>query len=186
MGPGIGREKETQKLVVSMIQNYQGTMIVDADALYAVAEQKMKWENKDVDIVITPHVGEFARLTGHEKEDIEKNRIDEAIRYATDNQIIVVLKGAPTVIAFPDGHAWVNSTGNPCMATGGMGDVLTGVIASLVAQGMSVEKAAVTGVYLHGRSADLLSKVKSIGMTAEEVARYVREARKEISEHHMG
>ena len=112
-----------------------------------------------------------------------------ARNYAVENQIIVVLKGAPTVIACPSGEIWINPTGNPGMATGGMGDVLTGIIASYIGQGLNahydktiptVAGATMIGVYMHGYSADLLSKKKYIGMTADEVAENVRTARQKM------
>lgn len=184
VGPGIGRNKETQDLVASLLANYKGRLVLDADALYAAAEQKIGWDNKEADIVITPHVGEFARLTGHSPEDIEKNRIEEALFYAVENQVTVVLKGAPTVVALKDGRAWVNSTGNPGMATGGMGDVLTGLIASLIGQGMSTEKAAIAGVYLHGFAADQLAEKRMVGMTAGEVAAQIPYAREKLYKNH--
>ena len=187
IGPGMGRDEETQKFIISFIKNHKGPIVVDADALYAAAMQKIKWDNKN--IVITPHVGEMARLTGLSAEEIEKNRIDVARNYAVENQIIVVLKGAPTVIACPSGETWINPTGNPGMATGGMGDVLTGIIASYIGQGLNahydktiltVAGATMIGVYMHGYSADLLSKKKYIGMTANEVAENVRTARQKM------
>lgn len=111
---------------------------------------------------------------------MEAGRIDEAIRYAKENHVVLVLKGAPTVIAVPDGRAWVNSTGNPGMAAGGMGDTLTGIIAAFIGQGLSAEEAAVTGVYLHGLAGDLLAEKMPVGYTAGDVARMIPLARKRL------
>ena len=97
-------------------------------------------------------------------------------------QVVLVLKGAPTVIAVPDGRAWVNSTGNPGMAAGGMGDTLTGIIAAFIGQGLSAEEAAVAGVYLHGLAGDLLAEKMPVGYTASDVARMIPLARKKVIE----
>ena len=132
-------------------------------------------------MILTPHVGEFAHLTGLSPKEIEAHRIDTAISFAKENQVTLVLKGAPTVTALPDGRAYVNTTGNPGMATGGMGDTLTGIITALVGQGLSAEEAAPLGVYLHGLAADILAKEIPVGFTASQVAEMVPRARVLIS-----
>lgn len=182
LGPGLGRDERTQTFVADMLEHCRKTMVVDADALFAVGCQKINLRNCPADVVLTPHVGEFAFLTGLTAKDVEAGRIDEAIRYAKENHVVLVLKGAPTVIAVPDGRAWVNSTGNPGMAAGGMGDTLTGIIAAFIGQGLSAEEAAVTGVYLHGLAGDLLAEKMPVGYTAGDVARMIPLARKKVIE----
>ena len=105
-------------------------MVIDADALFAVKEENIALDTCPGRLILTPHVGEFSHLTGLSPKEIEDGRIDEAIRFAVENHVVLVLKGAPTVTAMPDGSAYVNTTGNPGMATGGMGDTLTGIIAA--------------------------------------------------------
>ena len=182
LGPGLGRNERTQTFVADMLEHCRKTMVVDADALFAVGHQKINLRNCPADVVLTPHVGEFAFLTGLTAKDVEAGRIDEAIRYAKENHVVLVLKGAPTVIAVPDGRAWVNSTGNPGMAAGGMGDTLTGIIAAFIGQGLSAEEAAVAGVYLHGLAGDLLAEKMPVGYTAGDVARMIPLARKKVIE----
>ena len=125
--------------------------------------------------VLTPHAGEMARLTGLPVETINRQRINIAQKYAKEWQAVVVLKGAPTVVACPDGTVYVNSTGTKALATGGSGDVLTGIIAGLAAQGISLAEAAVCGVYLHGLAGSLACK--DVGLGADEIAYYLEDAR---------
>ena len=127
--------------------------------------------------VLTPHPGEMARITGIRISEIEKNRVEVARLYAEKWQAVVVLKGVPTVVALPDGTVYLNTTGTPAMATGGSGDVLTGLIAALIGQGLTVADAAVAGVYLHGRAGELAAG-GSVGMAASELLLKLPEARK--------
>jgi NAD(P)H-hydrate epimerase len=116
---------------------------------------------------MTPHPGEMARLLGSSSSDVQKDRVSCATGFATKYKVTLVLKGAGTVIATPDGRVFINSTGNPGMATGGTGDVLTGMIGSLLAQGYTASQAACLGVYLHGLAGDLAAKEKGeMGMIA--------------------
>ena len=112
---------------------------------------------------------------------MERERIDGAIAFAMDREVTLVLKGMPTVICAADGFAYVNETGNPGMATGGMGDTLTGIIAALAGQEMDPEPAAICGVYLHGLAGDLLAKETPVGYTASDVARMVPKAREMVT-----
>ena len=132
-------------------------------------------------LILTPHVGEFAHLTGRTAAEAERERIDGAIAFAMERGVTLVLKGMPTVIAAKDGFAYVNVTGNPGMATGGMGDTLTGIIAALAGQEMDPEPAAICGVYLHGLSGDLLARETPVGYTASDVARMVPRAREMVT-----
>lgn len=180
IGPGLGRKQETQDFVCQVLGESEGLIIVDADALYAVAAKKFPLRSCGGRLILTPHVGEFARLTGKSAAEIEQHRIDMAASYARENQVILVLKGAPTVTAAPDGRIAVNSTGNPGMASGGMGDTLTGIIAALCGQGLDVWESAVLGVYLHGLAGDIQAERHTVGFTASDVARTVPIARERL------
>ena len=179
IGPGMGRTEEMQKFIASLITRYEGTIVADADALFAIAE-KVELKNCPGQLILTPHVGEFSKLTGLTAKDIETHRIDFAVDFARKNQVILVLKGVPTIVALPDGRAWINPTGNPGMAAGGMGDTLTGIIASLAGQGLGAEKAAVAGVYLHGYAGDILRESADDGYTASDLACKLPEAKRRV------
>lgn len=182
MGPGLGRSKETGKFVKYFATHWEKKLILDADALWAVAKEGIDLKSCPGDMILTPHVGEFATLTGLSPKDIEAKRMDCAIDFAKKNQVTLVLKGAPTVTALPDGRAYVNGTGNPGMATGGMGDTLTGILAGLAGQGLEAEAVATCGVYVHGKAGDLCAKETPIGYTASDVARKVPQALQVIKE----
>lgn len=181
IGPGLGRDAETQRFVKEILTRWRKPIIVDADALYAVKEMEIDLARCPGQLILTPHVGEFAHLTGRTAADVERERIDGAIAFAMDREVTLVLKGMPTVIAAKDGFAYVNETGNPGMATGGMGDTLTGIIAALVGQEMDPGPAAICGVYLHGLSGDLLARETPVGYTASDVARMVPRAREMVT-----
>ena len=181
IGPGLGRDAETGRFVKEILTRWRKPIIVDADALYAVKEMEIDLARCPGQLILTPHVGEFAHLTGRTVAEAERERIDGAIAFAMERGVTLVLKGMPTVIAAKDGFAYVNETGNPGMATGGMGDTLTGIIAALVGQEMDPEPAAICGVYLHGLAGDLLVKETPVGYTASDVARMVPRARKMVT-----
>lgn len=177
VGPGLGREEETQKFVKKLIEKWDRPMVLDADGLFAAAEQHISLKDAPGQYILTPHIGEFCKLTGLSPAEAEANRIDAARDYAVKNGAVLLLKGAPTVIAFPDGRAWVNPTGNPGMAAGGMGDTLTGIIAALCGQGQSPEEAAVCGAYLHGLAGDLAAEETPVGYRASDLAHLIPKAR---------
>ena len=132
---------------------------------------------------MTPHPGEMARLVGKPIAEIEADRIGVARDFACEFNVVLVLKGAGTVVASPSGQVTINTTGNPGMACGGMGDLLTGLIAGLIAQGVEPAEAAALGVWLHGAAADRLAAVKGMaGLTACEVAELLPETMKELQE----
>lgn len=181
IGCGLGRALETQQFAESFLCRAEQSVIVDADALYAVAARGMEPRDCPGHWIMTPHVGEFSRLSGYSAEEIEKNRIEAAREYAQKHQVVLVLKGVPTVTALPDGQAWLNPTGNPGMAAGGMGDTLTGIAAALAGQGMELPRAAAAAVYLHGLAADLLARETPVGFTASQVAEMIPQARYKVS-----
>jgi NAD(P)H-hydrate epimerase len=130
--------------------------VLDADGLNAFADEPGSLQGREgLDLILTPHPGEMARLTGTNVHDVQANRIELARTFATTHQVTVVLKGHRTLIALPTGAVYVNPTGNPGMATGGMGDVLTGMIAAWIAQLLDTEAACTLAVYLHGLAGDL-------------------------------
>ncbi len=155
-GPGISRNPETCKLVWRIISEYNKPLLIDADGLNNLSEKISFLKNhKSRDIIITPHTGELSRLTGISSAEIEKDRVSIARQVARQFGLTLVLKGAPTVTANEDGYVYINSTGNPGMASAGMGDILAGLIGGLWAQGMNRTEAAYVGVYLHGYAGDL-------------------------------
>lgn len=157
VGPGIGTSTETEQSLKLLLNEFSGPMVWDADALNILSENKTWIAFLPKNTILTPHPGEFDRLT--EKHKTAYARMKTQQLFAQKNGVIVVLKGAHTSVAMPDGNVFFNSSGNSGMATGGSGDVLTGIIASLLAQGYSAIHAAVAGVYLHGLAGDIAASV---------------------------
>ena len=170
IGPGIGQAAETRSLVERLIRRIEIPIVIDADGLNNIAGQTQVLKALNAPAVITPHPGEMARLIESTPTAIQQNRLECARDFAVKYGVHVVLKGAATVIAHPDGRAFINPTGNPGMASGGMGDVLTGLLAGLITQGFSPEAAAHAAVFLHGAAADMLAEtIGPIGYLAGEV-----------------
>ncbi len=182
IGPGLSQHPQTVKLVHQLVKENkeQGLglrMVIDADGLNALAQATDLISLLGTETVLTPHPGEMARLTNIPISTLESNRIGTAEEFANQYGVTLVLKGAPTVTSNPSGEIWINSTGNPGMATAGMGDVLTGIIAGLMAQNMSSETAAVLGVYLHGLAGDIAAeKLGMHGLIAGDVLQAVPQA----------
>ena len=168
IGPGLSTHYETVQTVKSFIQGASLPLVIDADALNAlVGSLDILRKTKAPAAILTPHPGEMARLLGVSSHEVQKDRIGVAVDFAAKYKVTLVLKGAGTVIALPDGRVFINSTGNPGMATGGTGDALTGMIGSLLAQGYPAAQAACLGVYLHGLAGDLAAAEKGeAGMIA--------------------
>jgi NAD(P)H-hydrate epimerase len=148
---------ETGELVRGLVRSAGVPLVIDADGLNHIAAHLEVLEGLSTPVVLTPHPGEMARLAGTDAAAVQRDRIGCARRLAVDRRVYVVLKGARTVVALPDGSVFLNPTGNPGMASGGMGDVLTGAIAGLICQGAAPADAACAGVYLHGAAADALA-----------------------------
>jgi hydroxyethylthiazole kinase-like uncharacterized protein yjeF len=160
-----------------LIQASPVPLVIDADGLNLIAEDPDILSKRQSPIVLTPHPGEMARLSGQSTADIQSDRIGHARSFAKQYGVVVVLKGAGTIIAQPGGMVFINPTGNPGMAAGGMGDVLTGMIAGLVCQGLPIEDAAQSGVYLHGLAADRMARIKApVGYLATDVMDILPEA----------
>jgi hydroxyethylthiazole kinase-like uncharacterized protein yjeF len=155
LGPGIARGKKTAQLLARLLERFPGPAVLDADGLNAVAGHLEVLRAAQGPLVLTPHPGEMARLCGLTVAEIQSNRVAVARDFARAHHVVLVLKGARTVVASPDGRARVNPTGNPGMATGGTGDVLSGVCGALLAQGLAPVDAASTAVYAHGLAGDL-------------------------------
>ena len=158
MGPGLGTHPETVTLVRRAFAEFPQPMVVDADALNAL--NGCEWSGGGRLRVLTPHPGEMARLAGKKTSEISADRVGAARELATGRQVSVVLKGERTLIAFPDGRVWINPTGTPAMATGGTGDILTGLIAGFLAQfPKEPDQAVAAAVYLHGLAGELGASV---------------------------
>ncbi|MBW2154644.1 MAG: NAD(P)H-hydrate dehydratase, partial [Deltaproteobacteria bacterium] len=170
LGPGVGTAPETARLVQRIVETCPVPMVIDADGLNNLAGHTDILQKTKAPVVLTPHPGEMARLMDTTAQQIQKDRVQNARDFAVRFNVHLVLKGAATVIAHPEGTVYVNTTGNSGMASGGMGDVLTGLIAGFLTQGYSPEAACHLGVYVHGAAADTLAqKVGPFGYLASEV-----------------
>ncbi|KZE63192.1 bifunctional ADP-dependent (S)-NAD(P)H-hydrate dehydratase/NAD(P)H-hydrate epimerase [Paenibacillus jamilae] len=161
VGPGLGRFAGDTGWLRRLWEEYSGPLVLDADALNILASagpELKAWKPRNAAVVLTPHPGEMARLLGIPTAEVQRDRISHARDYARTHGVTLVLKGARTVIACPDGTAYVNTTGHAGMATGGAGDVLTGIIAGLLAQGLNASQAAAFGVYLHGAAGETAAR----------------------------
>lgn len=158
IGPGISRHTQTSQLARAVVSHRQLPSVLDADGLNAFEGQAGKLKGKGGTLVITPHPGEMARLAGCSTADVQKDRLGVARKFAREHDVIVVLKGHRTLVVRPDGEAWVNTTGNPGMSTGGTGDVLTGMVAGMMAQHppKDVLLAVLAAVHLHGLAGDVM------------------------------
>lgn len=180
IGPGLGRSERTQKLVCEVLLKSKIPTVVDADALFAAANNPEVLSSCGCNLIFTPHEAEFERLA---KEPInEKNRLDVAKQYAAENGITLILKGHYTVTTSPGGRQYVNTSGNSGMATGGSGDVLAGIVAALVPVMNDETEAAATGVYLHGLSGDFAAEEKGRhSMTAGDICDMISRAIPDIT-----
>ncbi len=155
IGPGLGQHEDTLKLIEKLISECNIPMVIDADGINLIAKKPEILKKKKAPIILTPHPGELSRLIKVPTQEINQKRLETALEWAKKLNIILVVKGAGTITAIPEGRAFINPTGNPGMASGGSGDVLTGIIGALLAMGITPEKAAYAGVFLHGLSADV-------------------------------
>ncbi len=171
VGPGLGQEETTGQLVVQLYREAEIPVVIDADGLNLLAGN-MPSEKPAGPRILTPHPGEMSRLTGKTTTEIQSTRLQTARDFATSHKVIVVLKGANTIIAGPDKRVAINPTGNPILAAGGTGDVLTGFIGAFLAQGLPPWEATCMAVFLHGLAADTLADEENIqaGMLASELA----------------
>jgi ADP-dependent NAD(P)H-hydrate dehydratase / NAD(P)H-hydrate epimerase len=184
VGPGISRNPETSEFVRSLVVKDKTPLVLDADGLNAFEGRASELNGKGRTLVITPHPGEMARLAGSTIAAVQRDRINVARTFAREHQLIVVLKGHRTVIAQPDGTVWVNTTGNPGMATGGTGDILTGIVSGLIAQNPErIAEAVIAAVHLHGLAGDVARE--SMGehsMVATDLVKALPEAFRRVRE----
>ena len=178
MGPGLGHDPAVKDLVDRAVSEFAQPMVLDADALVADIPDRRKT------LVLTPHPGEMARLTGKSTAEVQKDRVAIARDFAMQRNVILVLKGQRTVIAFPDGRAWINPTGSPAMGTGGSGDILTGLISGFLAQFPKVpEMAVAAAVYLHGLAGQI--GARALGekcLIATDILEYLPDAMEECAD----
>jgi hydroxyethylthiazole kinase-like uncharacterized protein yjeF len=182
-GPGLGRGPGVGEFVRGLLERSTVPLVLDADALTVLADDPGKLMGReDRDVIITPHPGEMARLVGSTVEDVQANRIEVVTTFATTHHVYVVLKGHRTLIATPDGSVCINPTGNAGMATGGTGDVLTGMIAAWLAQLLDAEAACRLAVFLHGAAGDLAEAHDGqVAMTATDLLAHLGDALKQLT-----
>jgi ADP-dependent NAD(P)H-hydrate dehydratase / NAD(P)H-hydrate epimerase len=182
-GPGLGRTPGVAEFVRGLLDRATIPLVLDADALMVLADEPGRLVGREErDVIITPHPGEMARLIGSTAEEVQVNRIEVASTFAATHHVYVVLKGHRTLIATPEGHVFINPTGNPGMATGGTGDVLTGMIAAWLAQLLDAEAACRLAVFLHGAAGDLAeSEEGQAAMTATDVLACLGPALKQLT-----
>jgi NAD(P)H-hydrate epimerase len=183
IGPGLGDDLKNGNLIKKILYTTDKPVVIDADGLNLLRDDLSAMKNARAKLIITPHPGEAARLLDRKTAEINQDRLASAKGLAAITGAVTVLKGAGSVVATPEGKTYINTTGNPGMATGGSGDVLTGVIAALAGQGLDPEAATVAGVFLHGRAGDLASdRMGEYGLIARDIADMVALAIKSILE----
>ena len=183
IGPGLGAAASTREFVRQLVDRATMPMVIDADGLNAFAGDPDRLAGREGrDIIITPHPGEMGRLVGMSTDEVQSSRLEVARNFAVSHHVYVVLKGHRTLIATPDEKVFINPTGNPGMATGGTGDVLTGMIAAWLAQLLDAEAACKLAVYLHGMAGDLAEADEGeVSMTASDVAGHLGDAMLELT-----
>jgi NAD(P)H-hydrate epimerase len=187
VGPGLGQNGQTVEAVRQLVRDCSCPLVLDADGLNALTGAlELLQKRTGPPILLTPHPGEFSRLTGKSVAEIEADRFRLARQFSREHRVVLLLKGARTLIADPTGRVWINSSGNVALATAGSGDLLSGLIGGLLAQGLSSFAAASLGAWLHGAAADLLADEKGwAGILAGELARYVPAARHQLEGAHI-
>ncbi|MDP2929554.1 MAG: NAD(P)H-hydrate dehydratase [Candidatus Omnitrophota bacterium] len=182
IGPGISQNKETQALVRSLLGKLDKPIVLDADGINAFVAHVDLLNKTAAPLILTPHMGEMARLLEKEVEEVKNNRKDIALEFASKYNVILALKGHETIVAKADGAFYINATGNVGMASGGTGDVLTGIITSFVGQGMDAFNAAAAGVYFHGMAGDIAVKEKgNLSLIATDLLNKLPEVLKTLS-----
>ena len=181
IGPGITTNQSTSSLIKNLIKKISCPMLIDADGLNIATDEIKLLKKKKTPVIVTPHPGEMARLLNTTSKKVQGDRIGAGRRLATKYGIYVILKGARTIIATPDGDVYINPTGNPGMATAGTGDVLSGIIAGFLCQGFSAKDSSILGVYLHGMAGDIsASNLSQTALIASDLIRALPEVIKRI------
>ncbi|HZK00042.1 MAG TPA: NAD(P)H-hydrate dehydratase [Tissierellaceae bacterium] len=174
IGPGMGREKSTKDILEIVLSNAKSPIIIDADGINIIAENPQLLDNHNKDIIMTPHLGEMSRLIGKDTREISENIINTAKEFASEKDLICVLKDTRTVVASKGKEVYLNQSGNDAMATAGSGDVLTGIIGGLLAQGLDSREAATLGVYIHGLLGEKAScELGRYAVMAEDIITYI-------------
>ncbi|GGE34383.1 bifunctional ADP-dependent NAD(P)H-hydrate dehydratase/NAD(P)H-hydrate epimerase [Pullulanibacillus camelliae] len=177
-GPGIGRAERVEDQLIKLLNNTDGVLVLDADGLFYLNQHLDKLSQRSSPTILTPHPGEMARLVGATIKDVENNRFEMARTFSKTYGVYLILKGPNTLVTAPDGQQWVNSTGNPALANGGTGDVLTGIVLAFALQHKRISAALCNAVYLHGFIADQLSQELSVqsGIVASDLTVALPEA----------
>jgi hydroxyethylthiazole kinase-like uncharacterized protein yjeF len=184
IGPGIGTHTDAARTVRWLLRHLEIPVVLDADALTVVSHDPSALRKAAARVTVTPHPGEMGRLLGTSAGSVQQDRVGTARRFAIEHGCTTVLKGARTVVADGSGRAWVNPTGNPGMASGGMGDVLAGILGGLLAQGLPPAEAALLGVWVHGAVADrLAAEAGEIGLVASDLIGGLPVGLKALREH---
>ena len=179
IGPGLGQNFPTAAALRSLLQRAKKPMVLDADALNLLSVYREMLHEVPKNSILTPHPGEFSRLVGHWHNDFE--RLENQRAFSSRYQVITLLKGVYTAVTMPDGRVWFNTTGNPGMSTAGTGDVLTGIILGLLAQGIPPEKAVLLAVWLHGQAGDVVRETRGIyALVASDLINYLPSAFREL------
>jgi NAD(P)H-hydrate epimerase len=180
IGPGLGRSKSISSLICDTLVSVEAPIVLDADGLNALSNDPSVLQRRTGATVVTPHPGEFARLLGIDPAAVQEKREELSVRFAVEHEVVVVLKGAGTVVT--DGQrVYVNQTGNPGMATGGTGDVLTGLITAFIAQGMNGFAAAQVAVYAHGLAGDFArDALGEASLIASDLLEYLPRAMRQL------
>jgi hydroxyethylthiazole kinase-like uncharacterized protein yjeF len=185
LGPGLGLDEETRRLARTLVREVPRPMVVDADALTALVDHLDDLRGAAAPRCLTPHPGEMARLRGVSVAEVQRDRLGVARAFAVEHGAHVCLKGSRTVIASPDGRVLVNPTGNPGMASGGTGDVLTGILGAFLARGLPAAQATAAAVYLHGLAGDLAAgRVGEEALIASDVVEALGEAFRRLAHDH--
>jgi NAD(P)H-hydrate epimerase len=182
IGPGMGTGAGSEKMLAALLHHWNGPMLLDADAINLLAGDPEKLSGRTVAPVLTPHPGELARLLGTTTDEVVVDRLGAAREAASRAEAVVVAKGYGTVIAEPGGQAWVNPTGDVGLASGGSGDILTGAIAGLLAQGIEPLRAALVGCWLHGRAGEIGGELFPSAVPASELPSFIADAWIELVE----
>jgi NAD(P)H-hydrate epimerase len=182
-GPGLGRSEGVTTFIRELVERVDVPLVLDADALNAFADEPAALVGREGrDLILTPHPGEMARLVGCRVDDVQANRLGIARDFASSHRVYVILKGHRTLIATPDGRVFINPTGSPGMATGGTGDVLTGMVAAWLAQLLDAEPACSLAVYLHGAAGELADADEGeVSMTAGDLVTHIGDAVLELT-----